>query len=115
MEQSPSWEAERFSASQEIPRILWDSKVHYRIYKSPPPVQLNAVHAPIPLLEDLFEYYPPIYVWVSQVVFFPQVSLPKSCMHLHRVVVMRINYCAFLFRDGLKIQFSAPFPAPQCY
>ena len=24
MEQSPSWEANRFSASQEIPRILWD-------------------------------------------------------------------------------------------
>jgi hypothetical protein len=23
MEQSPSWEANQFSASQEIPRILW--------------------------------------------------------------------------------------------
>ena len=28
MEQSPSWEANRFSASQEIPHILWNSKVH---------------------------------------------------------------------------------------
>jgi len=27
MEQSPSWEANRFSASQEIPRILWNPKV----------------------------------------------------------------------------------------
>ena len=27
MEQSPTWEANRFSASQEIPRILWNSKV----------------------------------------------------------------------------------------
>ena len=25
MEQSPSWEANRFSASQVIPRILWNS------------------------------------------------------------------------------------------
>jgi hypothetical protein len=33
MEQSPSWEAGRFSASQEIPRILWHPKVHCRIYK----------------------------------------------------------------------------------
>ena len=31
MEQSPSWEANRFSANQEILQILWKSKVHYRI------------------------------------------------------------------------------------
>jgi hypothetical protein len=31
MEQSPSWEADRFSVSQEIPGILWNMKVHYRI------------------------------------------------------------------------------------
>ena len=50
MQQSPSWEANWFGASQEIPRILWNSKVHYRIHKCPPPVpilnQLDPVHTP---------------------------------------------------------------------
>jgi hypothetical protein len=34
MEQSSSWEANWFSASQEISRISWISKVHCRVYNS---------------------------------------------------------------------------------
>jgi hypothetical protein len=50
MEQSPSWEANRFVASQEIPRVLLNPKVHCRIHNFSPPVcilsQPNPVHTP---------------------------------------------------------------------
>ena len=44
MEQSPSWEANRFSASQVIPPNLWKPKVHYRNHKFPLPAPILSLH-----------------------------------------------------------------------
>ena len=61
MVQSPSWEANWFAASQEITRILWNPKVHYRTHKRPPTVpvlgQPNPVHKP---KSHLLEIHPNI-------------------------------------------------------
>ena len=61
MVQSPSWEADWLAASQEIPRISRNPKVHYRTHKRPPPVpilgQPNPVHIPT---SHLLEIHPNI-------------------------------------------------------
>ena len=61
MVQSPSWAANWFAASQEIPRISRNPKVHYRTHKRPPPVSIlgqpNPVHMPT---SHLLEIHPNI-------------------------------------------------------
>jgi hypothetical protein len=48
MKGSPSWEADSHSAIQEISRLQWNTKVHYRGYMSPPLIlilsQMHPVH-----------------------------------------------------------------------
>jgi hypothetical protein len=49
MEQIPSWKSNSFSASQEIPHILLNPKVSYRIQKRPRLI--------IPILCNLFRVF----------------------------------------------------------
>ena len=57
MVHSPSWAANWFAASQEIPRISRNPKVHYRTHKRPPPVSIlgqpNPVHIPTSYLLEI--------------------------------------------------------------
>ena len=57
MVQSPSWEANWFAASQEIPCISQNPKAHYRTHTHPAPVpilgQPNPFHIPTPHLLEI--------------------------------------------------------------
>ena len=86
MEQCPSWEANRPLATQEIPafyaprRFITEFTTARHLSLSW--ASLIQSMPPISLLEDPFQYYPPTYAWVTQVVSFRQVSTPKHCPQL---------------------------------
>ena len=59
----------------------------------PYPESDQSIPCPIPLPEDPSKYYPPIYIWVFQVVSFPQDSPPKPFRHLpHTCYVTRPSH-----------------------
>jgi hypothetical protein len=58
MELRPSRESVSCAATQELPRILWNPKVHYHVCKSPPLIptlsQINPVHTTSSYLSKIY-------------------------------------------------------------
>ena len=75
-----------FAVNQEIPRILWNPKVHYRTHEGPPPVPILSKLHPVPtatsnLLKIHLNIILPSTSWSPQW-SLSLVSPPKPCAHL---------------------------------
>ena len=78
MVQSPSWEANWFAASQEIPRRFITALRHLSLSWAS---LIKSIY-PHPTFWRSIPYYPPIYAYVSPVVSFPPVYPPRPCTPL---------------------------------
>jgi hypothetical protein len=115
MQQSPFWEANRFAASQEIPRILWNPKLHYSTHKRPPPVsimsQLNPVHTPTSHLSGLFPSAFPIKTLpLPHPCYMPRPTHSSRFYHPHNsgwgVQVMELLIMTFLHSSVISSLFG---------
>jgi hypothetical protein len=107
MEQGPSWEANRFSASQKIPRILWNPKVYCRTYTCPPPVpvlsQLDQVHTPT-------TYFPKVHFNI----IFPstpgssKLSLFLRFFHQNPLYIFYLHHTRYMPRPTHSSRFYYP-------
>jgi hypothetical protein len=82
MQHCPPWQTNGSAAGQQICRLWWNPKVHYRVRNRQSPVptlcQTNPIHVPQSnLLGCSFQHYSRIYAYVFQV-FFPFRFLHQS-------------------------------------
>jgi hypothetical protein len=132
MQQSPSWEADSHAASQEIPRLLWNPRVHYRVHKYPPLVPILSQRNPVHIFPPYFSKIPhnivfPSMLWSSEWSLSFRLS-DQNCVHnshlSYACYTPRPSHASWFDHLWWSVQvmkllimqsFSSLLPLPPCY
>jgi len=114
MQHSPSREANRFSASQGIQRILWNPNVHYRIHMFPPPIlsQSDSVHTLTSHLRSILILYSHLHLGLPSGLFpsgFPTKTLYTTHLSPIRVtcyILLDFITCTILGEEYRSLSSS---------
>jgi len=112
MEQSPSSEANRHSASQDIPHFSWNVKVHYHLHKNLPLDPVLSQMNPVQILKSYILWS--ILILSSYLCLghssglFPSdfpIKILHACLKIQILSVMKNKYYAFTCSMQLGIQW----------
>jgi len=107
MEESPSWEASSHSASQEIPHLLWNLKVHYRLHKSPSLVPVLSQMHPLYTFPN---YFPKIH---SKTIFLFTTRSYAWSLHFkfsdqNLVSISHLSHACYMSQTSHSTSFDHP-------
>ena len=107
MVRSPFWEANSFAASQEIPRISRNPKVHYRTHKRPPPV---SIHRQLDPVHTTTSYFLKIYhnIIIPSTPGSPKWSLTLRFSHQNTTYPSPLPHTRYMSRPSHSSRFYQP-------
>jgi hypothetical protein len=111
MELSTSRETANCAATQELPSILWNAKVHCRVHKSPPLVfilsQTNPIHTILYYLSKIhFNIVHPPTSWCSQLYLSFWFSHQYPICIAYDISENRMEFCVYPNLYELKLHVS---------